>query len=243
MANPPTPTTSGRGPRGTPRVSAEEARSNALLFLDDIVPPDAIIRLTAISARAVPEKPAEQCAAFAARIARPEHLYNVVPCPRSRLEFPGATLEAEFLLNEKTASAIPDLAPGGLIRANAVLGNGSGNLGCHRDQDIAAFDYLLIESDLLPLPLQAALLYRLIEQGFPVVSAVFTGGKSIHALVRILAKDAEAFRSISRRIYSRLVRLGFDPSTGNPSRMTRIPGCVRTFPDGSTSLQNLLYLA
>ncbi len=185
----------------------------------------------------------QQCDAFLNQILRRDRLYNLVACDGARPEFPGPTFETEELLCPQYKGAIPSVAPGGFIRFNPVAGPGSGKLGCHCDRDIAAFNYVLIESDCLPLELQATLLFKLLDLGFPIASAVHTGGKSIHALIRLSAPDHDEFRTLARRVYARLVTLGFDPSTSNPSRMTRLPGCVRTFPDKSSALQQLLYLA
>lgn len=234
---------SGRVPRGIPKTKTREAVVNARLLVGGDGSPDPFAGLSALSPLPVPAEPSAQCAAFLGRIVRSGGHYNIVPCEGTRPLFPGVLVEGELLLKKKCAAEVPGLAPGGFIRPNPVGGEGSGKSGCHCDRDITGFEYLLAESDLLPLPLQAAVLARLIGMGLPLVSAVHSGGKSIHALVRVNARGPEDFRSASRRTYARLARLGFDPSTGNPSRLTRLPGCVRTLPDGSTSLQRLLYLA
>jgi hypothetical protein len=242
MATPPT-TTSGRVPRGLPKVSAEEAHRNALLLTGGPLPVDSIGALKASSPVPIPAEPGEQCDAFLDRILRRGQRYNLMASAGGWPQFPGPTFKTEELLCPEYKGAIPLVAPGGFLRFNPVVGPGSGKLGCHCDRDIAGFDYVLIESDSLHLDLQATLILRLLDLGFPIASAVHTGGKSIHALIRLSARDYDEFRTLARRVYARLVRLGFDPSTSNPSRMTRLPGCVRTMSDGSTALQELLYLA
>jgi len=237
------PKFSGVVPRGLPKVTAEEALENSLRFIGAEVTQDAFEELTASSPVAIPRSPEGQFSAFTRRIARQDAFYSLVYCDGTRPVFPGVTLETGDLLEPSFTEELVKLCPGGLIRPNAVLGNGSGKFGCHCDADIASHDYLLAESDTLPLPVQAALLHRLIEVGMPIVSAVFTGGKSIHALIKVQARNETEFRTLSRRTYSKLVRLGFDPSCSNPSRMTRLPGCMRTLSDGSTARQTLLYLA
>ena len=234
---------SGVAPRNLPKVTAEEALANALQFIGAEVTQDAFEKLATASPLPIPGSPEGQFSSFTRQIARKRGFYNLVYCEGSRAIYPGVTLGTDDLLEPSFTEELLKLCPGGFIRPNAVLGNGSGKFGCHCDIDIASHDYLLIESDTLPLQVQAAVLHGLIQMGMPIVTAVFTGGKSIHALIRVSAGDAGVFRATSRRIYSRLVRLGFDPSTGNPSRMTRLPGCVRTLADGSTALQTLLYLA
>jgi len=242
MANPPAPT-SGRVPRGTPKVTAEEVQRNALVLAGAALPADPIGALKASSPIPIPDGPGEQCDAFLNHILRPGRLYNLLASIGDRPGFPGAIIQKEELMCPEYQGLIPSVAPGGYLRFNPVAGPGSGKGGCHRDCDIAEFHYVLVESDSLPLELQAALLLKLIELGIPVASAVHTGGKSIHALIRVSASDHTEFRAVARRIYARLVTLGADPSTSNPSRMSRLPGCLRTFPDKSAVLQQLLYLA
>ena len=234
---------SGIAPRWLPKVTAEEALENALRFIGTEVTQDAFEKLTASAPVAIPDSPEGQFAAFTRRIARNGGFYNLVYCEGTRAIYPGVTLATDDLLEPSFTEELIKLCPGGFIRPNAVLGNGSGKFGCHRDIDIASHDYLLAESDSLPIHVQAAVLHGLIKMGMPIVSAVFTGGKSIHALIKVEARNEAEFRTLSRRTYSTLVRLGFDPSCSNPSRMTRLPGCVRTLSDGSTALQKLLYLA
>lgn len=233
---------SGIAPRALPKVTPEEALENALRFIGAEVTEAALEELTASSPVDIPGSPEDQFSAFTRRIARKGGFYNLVYCEGTRAIFPGVTLGTDELLEPSFTEELLKLCPGGFIRPNAVLGNGSGKFGCHCDTDIASHDYLLAESDILPLHVQAALLHRLIEVGMPIVSAVITGGKSIHALIQISAPDIQAFRAASRRIVTRLTPLGFDPSTSNCSRMTRLPGCTRTLADARTALQQLIYL-
>lgn len=234
--------TSGRVPRGTPRVNPEQAQRNALALVGSPLATDPIKGLTQCSPISIPAEPGEQCDAFLAHLLRPDRLYNLVASIGHQPDFPGGIFQkAELCTDYK--NNVPLASPGGFLRFNPIAGPGSGYKNSHCDRDVTDFDYLLVESDSLPISLQGALILKLVEMGLPIVSAVHTGGKSIHALIRVSAKDADEFRSIRTRIYSRLVHLGCDPSTGNPSRMTRLPGCMRTFADGSTALQKLLYLA
>jgi len=234
---------SGLVPRGRPKVTAEQALINALRFIGGTPSGDAFKRLSELSPSAVPSSPDEQCADYFHKIVSPGVYYSIVDWKDGKTRFPGGIVESASLLDRAAASEIPSFVRGGFVRPNAVSGEGSGWNGCHCDIDVVRHDYLLAESDTLPLPVQAALLHRMIDVGMPIASAVFTGGKSIHALIRINASSGEEFRSESRRIFSRLTHLGFDPSTGNASRMARIPGCIRTLPDGREARQQLLYLA
>jgi len=61
--------------------------------------------------------------------------------------------------------------------------------------------------------------------------------KSYHALVYVDAPDAVAYRRDVGRMLALLRPLGFDQATGNPSRMSRLPGVWR-----GQEQQRLVYL-
>ena len=104
--------------------------------------------------------------------------------------------------------------------------------------------HLLCESDSLPLEQQIALMCGL---NLPVKSLVFSGGKSVHALVDVAhipggesVVDLESWNVIVKRDYfGQLAPLGFDKATSNPARLSRLPGIYRS--DKGT-FQQLLYL-
>jgi RecA-family ATPase len=94
--------------------------------------------------------------------------------------------------------------------------------------------FALVESDLLSLDLQLSLLSRL---PLPIGAIIFSGRKSYHALIRVDAADNVEYRRDVGRMLTLLRPLGFDQSTGNPSRMSRLPGAMR-----GEHMQKLLYL-
>jgi hypothetical protein len=111
------------------------------------------------------------------------------------------------------------------------------------DGCVSEYRHILLESDQLPLGQQVALIRGL---KLPVVSLTFSGGKSLHALVRA---DALGFGSIKDKsdwdqkiklgLYSQMAPLGFDRANSNPSRFSRLPGIWRPDKD---AFQRLLYL-
>jgi hypothetical protein len=123
---------------------------------------------------------------------------------------------------------------GCMFRPNPVSGTPTGENGGWTDQDVTAHRFALLESDILPLDVQLSVLTRL---PLPVAAIIFSGGKSYHALVRVEASDAVAYRQDVGRMLALLRPLGFDQSTGNPSRMSRLPGAMR-----GEGQQRLLYL-
>ena len=104
--------------------------------------------------------------------------------------------------------------------------------------------HLLLESDSLPLEQQVALMRGL---NLPVKSLVFSGGKSIHALVDVsripggeFVVDLESWNAtVKKDFFGQLAPLGFDKQTSNPARLSRLPGIYRS--DKGT-FQQLLYL-
>ncbi len=123
---------------------------------------------------------------------------------------------------------------GCLFRPNPVSLIPSGENGGYTDTDVVEHRFAVLESDLLPLELQLSALARL---PIPVAAIIFSGGKSYHALVRVNSPDAVAYRKDVGRMLSLLRPLGFDQATGNPSRMSRLPGAVR-----GDDQQRLVYL-
>lgn len=109
---------------------------------------------------------------------------------------------------------------GAWIRINPTDGN-----GC-KDINVADFRYTLIESDDLPLTVQLSLIHEL---QLPVAALVHSGGKSIHAVVRVGAGNAEQYEQRVRFLHDICKRYGFsvDAANKNPSRLTRLPGVER----------------
>lgn len=109
---------------------------------------------------------------------------------------------------------------GAWIRFNPFDGNG------YKDENITAYRFTLAESDTLPIDEQ----YRILkESNLPIAALVESGGKSLHAIIRIDAKDREEYRERVRETYEYLDAQGFkvDSQNKNPSRLSRMPGVTR----------------
>lgn len=109
---------------------------------------------------------------------------------------------------------------GAWIRFNPVDGQGVKN------ENITRFTYALVESDDMPIAEQDAL-YRKFE--LPIACLVHSGGKSIHAIVKVNARDAEEYRKRVDFLYDFLEKNGLkvDKANRNPSRLSRMPGVTR----------------
>ena len=109
---------------------------------------------------------------------------------------------------------------GAWVRFNPVDGQGVKN------ENITRFDYALVESDDMPISEQDAL-YRKLE--LPIATLTHSGGKSLHAIVRVDAKDSEEYRKRVDFLYEFLEKNGLkiDKQNRNPSRLSRMPGVTR----------------
>lgn len=109
---------------------------------------------------------------------------------------------------------------GAWVRVNPLDGKGV------KDANVTDYRYVLIESDSLPVERQNALMREL---ELPVVTLTYTGGKSLHALVRVGAKDRDEYRKRVAYIFDvcRKNGLDIDKACRNPSRLSRLPGFER----------------
>lgn len=113
-----------------------------------------------------------------------------------------------------------DLAAGAWIRPNPLDGNGYGN------KNVTAYRYALIESDKMDIPQQIAIIREL---QIPVKMLVYSGGKSVHAIVKINATNEREYRQRVDRLYAECKRNQFevDEQNKNASRLSRLPGVWR----------------
>lgn len=146
----------------------------------------------------------------------------------------GKTKERVAWVREIIADrAVPQGAAGTWVRLNPLNGQGVKN------KDVTDFRYALVEFDKIPLDLQISLVARL---SLPIASVATSGGRSIHALLRVDAPNAAAYKEIVTEIYEGLTPFGVDPANRNPSRLTRLPGARRVLGAAGDDMQRLLYL-
>lgn len=111
-----------------------------------------------------------------------------------------------------------DHSNGTFIRVNPMRQNGRG------DADVAAWRHCLIECDSAALELQWAAIRA---SQLPVSVVVHSGGRSVHAWVRVDASTAEEFReraSTAADAMEAFEGIKVDRSTLNPSRLARLAG-------------------
>ena len=109
---------------------------------------------------------------------------------------------------------------GAWIRFNPLDGQGVKN------ENVTDYRYALVESDHMELEKQNALIREL---ELPVACLVYSGGKSIHAIVRIEADTYEEYRRRVDYLYNICRKNGLllDSQNRNPSRLSRMPGVLR----------------
>lgn len=111
-------------------------------------------------------------------------------------------------------------AAGAWIRFNPLDGN-----GCKND-NVSDYRYALVESDTTDIDRQNAIIREL---ELPVACLVHSGGKSIHAIVKIEAANYEEYRKRVDYLYEVCKKNGLkiDTQNKNPSRLSRMPGIMR----------------
>lgn len=102
------------------------------------------------------------------------------------------------------------------------------------EESIRSFRFAVLESD-CQSPEQW--LRILVQLPLPIVSITSSGGKSLHALVRVAANSKSNWDETIRAIKPKLVYLGTDANALTAVRLTRLPNCCR-----GGRLQELLYL-
>jgi RecA-family ATPase len=133
-----------------------------------------------------------------------------------------ATLEKwkEQLAKRPHLEKIYEEQAGVWLRVNPIRdGDTSGS-----DDSVTDFRNVLVEFDSLPKSDQWDI-YK--QSGLPIAAVTDSGGKSLHALVKVDAKNLEEYRERQKRVYDFLSEYLDDKGNGNPSRFSRLPGVTR----------------
>ncbi|MBI5385072.1 MAG: hypothetical protein HZA90_10340 [Verrucomicrobia bacterium] len=145
----------------------------------------------------------------------------------------GITLERDALVSRFEQHGSDSSNAGGWLRMNPVDGQGIG------DANVTACRFALLESDTLPMELQLALFAKL---PLPIAAILSSGGRSVHAWVKLDARDAAEYRAVVPRLLGLLAKFGVDGKNKNPSRLSRLPGAVRVIGAVGDGVQRLLYV-
>ncbi|MCH5212248.1 MAG: AAA family ATPase [Oscillospiraceae bacterium] len=109
---------------------------------------------------------------------------------------------------------------GAWIRFNPLDGKGVKN------ENVTEYRYALVESDSMEIEKQNAIIREL---ELPVACLVHSGGKSLHAIVKIDAMNYDEYRKRVDYLYMICQKNGLiiDRQNKNPSRLSRMPGIMR----------------
>lgn len=109
---------------------------------------------------------------------------------------------------------------GAWIRFNPLDGKGAKN------ENVTDYRYALVESDSMSVEKQNAI-YKELE--LPIVALVYSGNKSLHAIVKVDASNYDEYRKRVDYLYKICQKNGIsvDTQNRNPSRLSRMPGFER----------------
>lgn len=134
----------------------------------------------------------------------------------------GELIQALNQCNGDIGSVLGDYDPaaGAWIRFNPLDGNGVKN------ENVTEFRYALVESDTMDIDKQNAIMREL---ELPIAVMVYSGGKSLHAIVKVDATDYDEYRKRVDYLYNICNKNGLkiDSQNRNPSRLSRMPGIER----------------
>jgi RecA-family ATPase len=134
----------------------------------------------------------------------------------------GELIELLHMCDGDIGAVIGDYNPaaGAWIRFNPLDGKGIKN------ENVTEFRYALVESDTMDIEKQHAIMREL---ELPIAVLVYSGGKSLHAIVRVEAANYEEYRKRVDYLYNVCKKngLSIDNQNRNPSRLSRMPGVER----------------
>lgn len=128
--------------------------------------------------------------------------------------------ELEKYKNVEDVIGTTDAEGGAWIRFNPLDGNGV------KDINVTSYRYALVECDELDIAKQNALIREL---ELPVAAMVYSGKKSIHAIVKVNASNYHEYKDRVNTLFDICKKngLNIDTQNKNPSRLSRLPGVMR----------------
>lgn len=134
----------------------------------------------------------------------------------------GQLIDALLKYKGDIGAVLGDYNPevGAWIRFNPLDGKGVKN------DNVTDYRFALVESDSTDLEKQNAIIHEL---ELPVACLVFSGKKSVHAIVRVDAANYDEYRKRVDYLYAVCKKNGLeiDQQNKNPSRLSRMPGVIR----------------
>ncbi|MCX6847593.1 MAG: hypothetical protein NTY98_01605 [Verrucomicrobia bacterium] len=149
--------------------------------------------------------------------------------------------QGQFVYSINSDAGLPEGGPDGVwFLSNPVDGRKhpnprqGGKLSRRSEESVTSWRYLVLESDEAPFD---DWLRFLVLVPLPIAAIYTSGGKSIHALVRMDAASKQEWDVTKKKIERTLVVHGADPAALTAVRLTRLPQCWR-----GAKRQELLYI-
>lgn len=134
----------------------------------------------------------------------------------------GEIVEKLSKCGDDIGEALGDYNPeaGAWVRFNPLDGKGVKN------ENVTDYRFALVESDTMDISKQNTILREL---ELPIACLVYSGGKSLHAIVRVEAASFDEYRKRVDFLYDVCKKNGLeiDRQNKNPSRLSRLPGVER----------------
>lgn len=154
---------------------------------------------------------------------------NVLPVENWVERFRQGRTEPQFMINPLKGTWEPKTGEPGLTRRGK---------NCIADYRHTLFEIDKIDGKKVPLALQARFLWRRITEGWPIRAVIYSGGKSLHAIVQVNESAETWHANVEEGLFRAWADLGADDACKTPERQARLPGCA----EEGRKLQSLLWL-
>lgn len=134
------------------------------------------------------------------------------------------------------ADSLEEVFPDYNKEAGILITTNPIKFGSRKSKDVTAFRNALIEFDNIPKKEQ---IRHMLDSGLPILSMTDSGNKSIHAIVRIDARNAPEFKRTVTRLHEAIEKKfgsACDKANKDAGRLTRLAGAQR-----GSNTQRLLY--
>ena len=110
------------------------------------------------------------------------------------------------------------------VNPYAARTGGPSSIGRRHGGCVTAWRYLVLESDQAPVD---QWLRALVQLPLPIAAIYTSGGRSVHALARVDARNKGEWDAVRDKLLPVLCPLGADPGAMTAVRLTRLPGMLR----------------
>ncbi len=204
----------GQGRHALPRLASMPARKSAVL-----PPPAELPTPVELPTEAIPPS-----RAILAAFEQGEIIRVVLQVAQGKPRGFGEFMTREQVVAALDADALRGNKDAGIYMGQNPVRPGLDDQTAAKDEGVAAFRHALVEFDSASLAQQFAIV---LATRLPVSAVVYSGGKSLHAWVRVDAPDRETYKLRVAAIHALPLLAGMDKANKNPSRLTRLPGARR----------------